>query len=490
MNIRLDRQSKTPLYRQVSSGLKRSILKGEIADGAILPSERKLADMLRVHRNTVIRAYEELKDAGLIDARQGSGHIVTFRLPELRSLAEVPIREVNWSSMIKDEYLDFQEEYDEIYSRFSEGSGISFSTGMPPNVYSDEEVAGIITEILHEGDLIPAYTTPYQGDNELILQVRNYLKTKGIRAELNQLQILSETNQALDFLLALLTEPGDAVIIEEPCSPDVYRIIRLAGCECIAVPTDQDGMVTDVLPALIEMKKPKFIYVNSSYQDPTGCILSLARRHRLLELSNRYRIPIIEDDAASELHYDGRAMPTLKSMDRASNVIYIYSFSLTFVPGLSIAVVVANEQIAKALRHLVSVRVISINWITQRMIAKCLKNGSYYQHLDEIISHNRQNRDIMCKWLDRVEDIGVRYSRPMGGVYIWVRLPDGISGTDVASEALKQGISIVPGNLYFPDKNGGNEYIRLNYSYESPEWLSEGGERLTRMIWKLYKNKR
>ena len=488
MNIRLDRQSKIPLYRQLAGQLKRTILLGELADGAVLPSERKFAEMLGVHRNTVIRAFEELKDAGLIDARRGSGHIVTFRLPELRSLAEVPSRAVNWSSLIKDEYQDFQEEYDAIYSRFSEGSGISFSTGMPPDVYSDEELASTITDVLKDGDLIPALTTPYQGDQELILQVRDYLRTKGIAVETNQLQILSETNQALDFLLALLTSPGDSVIIEEPCSPDVYRIIRLAGCECITVPVDHYGMTTDALPSLIEQKHPKFIYVNSSYQDPTGEILTLARRQKLLEISNRYRIPIVEDDAASELHYEDRALPTLKSMDRTSNVIYIYSFALTFVPGLSIAAVAADERITKALRHLVSVRVISISWITQKLIAKYLKNGGYFRHLEEINMHNRQNRDIMCAALDRVEDIGVRYIKPRGGIYIWVRLPESIDGTSLEAAALKEGIRIMPGNLYYPDKNGGNEYIRLNYSYESPEWLAEGMNRLTRLIWDMHKH--
>ena len=218
--------------------------------------------------------------------------------------------------------------------------------------------------------------------------------------------------------------------------------------------------------------------------------MSLARRRQLLQLAGRYQIPIVEDDAASDLHYEGRKLPSLKSMDRTSNVIYIYSFSLTFVPGLSIAVVAADEQIVKAMRHLVSVRVISINWITQRLIAKYLKNGRYYRHLEEIRDHNRQNRDIMCRWLDRLEDIGVQYTKPRGGTYIWVRLPEGLDGNQLASEALKKGVSIVPGNLYYPEKNGGNEYIRLNYSYESPEWLEEGAKRLTRLIWNMYKNNR
>lgn len=475
------------MYLQLANHIKRAIILGELADGSILPSERKLADRLSVHRNTVIRAYEVLKDIELIESRQGKGYVVTCPMAAQPAADKKRPKAVNWSSLIKDEYLDFHDAYDAIYSRFSEGTGISFSTGMPPNVYPDERVGELIAEILSEGDLIPAFTTPYQGDLELIRQIREKLRMHGILAEDNQVQILSETNQALDFLLTLLTEPGDLVLIEEPCSPDVFRIMELSGCRFFTIPVDLDGMTTEHLEAIIEKKKPKFIYVSSSYQDPTGMILTMERRQKLIDISNRYRIPILEDDAASELHYEDFKLPSLKSMDRNNNVIYIYSFSLTFVPGISVACVIADEKIVRALRHLVSVRVIGINWLSQRLIAKCLKNGDYWKYVEEIVVHCRTNRDIMCAWLDKVADIGVQYIKPRGGVYIWVQLPKGISGTELAERALKKGVSIVPGNLYYPNQNGGDRCVRLNYSFESPEWLVEGMKRLTRLIWDMYK---
>ena len=131
---------------------------------------------------------------------------------------------------------------------------------------------------------------------------------------MSQLQVLAETNQALDFIITSLLNPGDCVIIEEPVSPDVYRVIQLAGCRFITVPVDKDGMVCDNLEPLIEEHAPKFIYVNSSYQDPTGCILSLERRQRLLELSARHHIPIVEEDAGSSLNYEDGTISSLKAM--------------------------------------------------------------------------------------------------------------------------------------------------------------------------------
>ena len=485
MIVNLDRKLRIPFYRQITNQLKRKILSGELTDGAILPSERGLASQLSVHRNTVIRAYANLKDMDLIDSRPGVGYIVTCPRTELPTPGK--LRPVNWEQMIKDEYLDMKETYDDIFVQFSEGSGISLSAGVPPFIYPEEEIGDEIASILNESNTLPAYMSPYQGDPVLRREILSYLRTKGIRAGSSQIQILTETNQALDFIITAMLSPGDCVIIEEPVSPDVYRVIQLAGCRFVTVPMDQDGMILQEIETLIQKEKPKFIYVNSSYHDPTGAILSMERRQQLLALSNKYRIPIVEEDAASELHYEDGAIPSIKSMDISGNVIYIYSFSLTFIPGISLAFVVADEKLIHSLKYLVSIRIIGINWINQKLLARYLQNGLYYKRIDEIITHCRVNRDILCSELDSLSEMGLEYYKPRGGVYIWCRLPEGLNGTDVAAEAMRSGVSIVPGEVFFPDRNDGSEYIRLNYSYESSEWLLEGAKRLVGIIRKMYR---
>lgn len=487
LRIEINKKRKIPLYLQIESQLKRMILAGNIPDGAVLPSERKLAAQLGVHRNTVIRAYADLKDMGLVRSDRGKGYAVCYSLPEDRPLTAEEQRSVNWSHVIKDEYLDMEELYDDIFQRFSTGKGISLSAGMPPFVYPEEEIADDIVAIMNESQLLPAYLATYQGDGELLRRLQDYVRTKGIEAGLRQIQVLKETNQALDYIITAMTEPGDCVFIEEPCSPDVYRMIALSGCDFFTVPVDLGGMVVEQLEPLIATKKPKFIYVNSSYQDPTGNILSLERRRKLLELSNRYRIPIVEDDAGSEMYFEDRPTPPIKSMDHCNNVIYIYSFSLTFVPGMTLAFVVADEKLVRALSYLVSIHIVSIGWITQKLLARNLENGTYQRKCREIADHSRRNRDIMCAMLDRLSDIGVRYVKPRGGVYIWVKLPPGLSGRRVAEEASRFDVAVVPGEVFYPTRKGGKEFIRLNYSYESVEWLTEGMNRLVRVIKKTYK---
>lgn len=483
MKITVDKTLRTPLYWQIADQFKLLIINGQLTDGAVLPSERALSKILDVHRNTVVKAYSMLKDQELIDSSQGVGYRVTYQ-PAGEYEDDVR-RMVNWSHIIKDEYLDMEWTFDDIFLRFTEENNISLSTGMAPVIYDEEDIAADIASILRDEGRRPFYLSPYQGDVTLRQQIRAYLRTKGIRAEISQIQILSETNQALDFIVAALLNPGDSVIVEEPVSPDVYRVIELAGCKAISVPVDRDGMICDRLEGLIEGHNPKFIYVNSSYHDPTGNILSRERRKKLLELSNRYRIPIVEEDAASELSFEEVVPPTIKSMDRSENVIYIYSFSLTFIPGLSMAFVVAPHKLIKSLSYLVSVRIMSLDWITQKLLAKYIIDGRYYNNVAEIARQNKEKRDLMCSYLDKVTHLGISYEKPRGGVYVWCKLPAGLDNKTVVSAAVKRGISVIPGEIFYPSRNGGRDYIRLNYSYETPERLKLGMENLIDIIEQL-----
>ncbi|MDD4377990.1 MAG: aminotransferase class I/II-fold pyridoxal phosphate-dependent enzyme, partial [Eubacteriales bacterium] len=173
------------------------------------------------------------------------------------------------------------------------------------------------------------------------------------------------------------------------------------------------------------------------------------------------------------------------SMDRSKNVIYIYSFALTFIPGFSMAFVVAPEKLIKCLSYMVSIRIMSLDWITQKLLAKYITDGRYYENVKQISALNKEKRDLMCSYLDKLAEIGVSYKKPRGGVYIWCTLPDKIDNKEVVSEALKRGISIIPGDVFYPDKNGGQNNIRLNYSYETKERIRLGMSNLVEIIRKF-----
>lgn len=487
MNIKIDENSKIPIYVQMATQLKAQILSGELVVGSTLPSERAMAKLLSVHRNTVSKAYNELKSEELVESKQGVGYIVA--VPEAcddnadyrgggsqrGKIKGKKIKKVHWKSEINEKYLDMQVTFDDLFQRFGDKEKISMGSGLAcPGIYDTDKIAQRIASMVSEEGKTQYFYSPYKGDRILRQKLVSFLSTKGIKASTGEIQILSETNQALDFVVMLLVKAGDTVIMEEPVSPDPYRAMELAGADIVTIPVDSDGMNCEALEKVILQKKPRLIYVNSSFHDPTGAILSLERRKKIVELSNTYRIPIVEEDAASELVYSGMKFPPIKALDEAENIIYIYSFSLTFVPGLSLAFVVANRDVIRSLSYLVSVRMMAVDWITQKLLAQYLSDGSYFGILDKFRENYAKKQEIVCSALDEMAELGISYERPRGGVYIWCKLPVGIDSKSFIDEAYRRGLSLLPGHVFYPLKNGGRDHIRLNYSFENEERLVQG----------------
>ena len=481
MDIKLDKRSMIPVYLQIADQVRSHIMCGALPAGSVLPSERGLAQMLGVHRNTVVKAYGELRSDAWIESRQGIGYVVTAQengtVDAETADAGRGNKRVNWVNEIKGQYLDMEKTFDDLFQRFADENKYSLGSGISSNeVFRPEQVARDIAPLMADAGCCQYFYSPYKGDRFLRQKLVSFLSTKGIRASTGEIQILSETNQALDFIVTLLVRSGDTVVMEEPVHPDMYRAMELAGAKIYTVPVDRNGMRCDLLEKLVVSKKPKLIFVNSSFHDPTGNILSLERRRQIIDISNTYRVPIVEEDAASELVYDGEKLPPIKAFDALENVIYIYSFSLTFVTGLSIAVVVANADVIRSLSYLVSVRLMASDWMTQKLLGKYLDDGTYYKALDEFRASYSRKQQLVCEKLDEMADLGVSYERPRGGVYIWCRLPDGVDSKRFINRAYNMGLILIPGYVFYPFKNGGRDRVRINYSYESEGRLLRGME--------------
>ena len=301
------------------------------------------------------------------------------------------------------------------------------------------------------------------------------MASMGIRTKASNIQIFSENNQALDFILQLMLSPGDGVIIDEIMSSDVYRTIELAGGKLITVPSDEHGMICDNLDKVIEAAKPKFIYVDSSFNNPRGTSLTMERRRKILELSYQYRIPIIEDDESSELYYEQHRLPSIKSMDHGSNVIYMYSFSLDMVPGIGVSFVVADQKVIKQFTNMVSLRVANPDWAAQMVMLQYMKKGIFSDRLSDFRDICKSKRDLMCSWLDRLsEEFGIQYEKTSGGVFIWVKLPENMDSRNLLKQARKRGLTFMPGYVFYPRRQMGSHHFRLNFSYPTMEEIGKG----------------
>lgn len=343
-----------------------------------------------------------------------------------------------------------------------------------PGIYDKNDIAGDIANIISDEGKNQYFYSPYKGDESLRRQIVSFLSTKGISASMGEIQVVTEANQAIDFVTNLLIKPGDAVILPEPVSPDTYKTLELSDAKIFTVPVNDEGTDVVALSNIIETARPKAVFVDSSFQDPTGSCISNDSRRELIRLSNRYRVPIVEVDAASELFYEGEQVTPLKALDTMGNVIYIYSFSLTFVPGLSLAFIVADKEVIRSLSYLVSVRFVATDWVTQKLMAKYLEDGTYYRNLEKFKLNYRKKRDIVCGHLEELRQYGISYLKPKGGVYVWCRLPSGADSRDFVKKAYGNGLVLIPGDIFFPFKNGGRDYVRINYSYEKEDKVREG----------------
>ena len=471
--IKIDKTEKIPVYVQIYNQIRSMIFMGSMADGYTLPSERKLAEELGVHRNTITRVYAELKSEGLIESHQGKGYRVTFsRTGKIGKKKN----DVYWDALLRTEFEGFASDFDELYSRSFEKDLISFAGGVAArDIYPADEIAEAFEKILKLSMEKAYFYTSYQGDAELRREITSFMATKGIKVNPSNVQIFAENNQALDFILNLMLSPGDGVIIDETMSADVYRTIQLAGGRVINVPSDEHGMICENLDIIIEKTKPKFIYVDSSFNNPKGTYMSIERKQQILDFSYRYRIPIIEEDEGSELYYEVDRVPSIKSMDRGENVIYMYSFSLTMVPGIGVSFVIADSRVIEKLSEMVSLKVANADWAAQMLMLEYMKNGLFTERLDTFRQEYRKKRDLMCEKLDLlVTRYGIEYRKPEGGVYLWVKLPSRINARDLLAETQKRGMTFMPGYLFFSSKSMGKNYLRLNYSYPTEEGIEKG----------------
>ena len=481
MNIHIDKEQTVPIYLQIAASVRQGIMSGELPEGSVLPSERALAHRLGVHRNTVAKAYGELKAEGLLRSRQGAGYLIDAgqgdETPEQSAAEPGAGKRVNWPSLIKPGHMNMDRSFDDLFERADGESKYSLGSGIPQTgIYSRERVARDISLLMQTKDTDKSFFSPYKGDRELRQRLVSFLNAKGIRASAGGIQVLRETNQALSFLASLLVKPGDCVVLEEPVSPDAYRIFELAGARICGVPVDAEGMNCDALERVVRRRSPRLILINSGFHDPTGAVLSAERRRRILEISGACRVPVIEEDESSELVYDGAPIAPVKALDTLDNVIYLYSLSLTFIPGLTLAFVAADKHVVDNLSYVTSMNMAAPDWVTQKLAAMYLEDGTYYAALDDFRESYKRKREIVCDALDDMKCLGVSYEKPRGGVYIWCRLPEGVDGKTLALEAYGRGVMVMPGNVFYSGRKAGRDHVRISCSYETEERLRSGME--------------
>ncbi|MDQ7842160.1 MAG: PLP-dependent aminotransferase family protein [Armatimonadota bacterium] len=368
------------------------------------------------------------------------------------------------------------------------GNIISFAGGLPdPATFPVEELKRITLEVLEREPQLALQYGPTEGDVRLRDQLVAWMAKDGIAVTRDQVLITIGSQQGLDIVGRVFLDPGDIVLVERPSYMAALQVFRSYRAEMVGVEQDDDGLRPDRLEETLDAlrragKRPKLLYVVPDFQNPSGVTMSAPRRTAVLDLARRHRLLVVEDSPYRELRFEGASVPPLAALDPEGRVIYLSTFSKTLCPGLRIAWVAASEEIIQRFVTAKQGMDLCCPAFTQAIAAEFVARGHLGARLPQITALYRRKRDVMLAALAREMPEGVSWTRPAGGLFLWVRLPAGMDTEQLLRPAVEEeGVAYVVGAGFHAD-GGGKNTMRLNFSFPSEEQIEEGIRRLGRLI--------
>jgi GntR family transcriptional regulator/MocR family aminotransferase len=322
-----------------------------------------------------------------------------------------------------------------------------------------------------------AYGSFDRGHEPLRVTIARILASQGIRTSAEHVLITSGSQQGLSLVCQLLLSRGDAVVVEQPTYNYALQLFAELGVTVIGVPIDDDGMRVDLAESAVGDARARLIYTIPTFQNPSGTSMSGTRRRALLELAERYGVPIVEDDFAGDLRYEGRTQPAIKALDRTGTIIYVGTFSKLLQPGLRVGYVVADGPVLDRLAQIKRTHDLTTSPLMQLVVDRFVTLGRYQAHLRRTTRLYRQRRDAMLSALG--EHLPAATVSPVhGGLFTWVQLPQGVSTRQLLPAALERGVEYAPGDQFFADPADGERHLRLNFVTHPPADIHRGVARL------------
>lgn len=363
-----------------------------------------------------------------------------------------------------------------------------------PDAFPVAEIQAAANRVLQNSSEVALQYGTTEGYTPLREMIARRSVRYGLDVTPDNILITAGSQQALDLIGKVFINNGDRILVESPTYLGALQAWNAYGADYIPVPSDEKGMIIDGLEESLRIG-PKFIYVLPNFQNPTGVTMPEDRRKKLVELADRYGLPIVEDDPYGQLRFEGHHLPAVSVLDAkmrgcetvyTGNVIYLSTFSKTLAPGLRLAWVIAPEEVIHKLAQAKQGVDLHTATFTQMLAYEVGKDGFIDEHVLSICKLYRHRRDVMLDALEEHMPTGVRWTHPEGGLFLWVTLPEKINTTDMMPEAIKEKVAYVPGESFFP-RGGGQNTMRLNFSYANDEKINEGIGRLGTVIKKALK---
>jgi 2-aminoadipate transaminase len=470
----LDPQGEAPLYRQLFEQIAGQIRSGRLARGERLPATRELAGLLGLNRATVSAAYEMLGNGGLISGHVGRGSFVAGS----EAIRPGASSGLDWKALLG---------RNEVPAMHPAPPGkkdlISFVVSRPSDaLFPLDEFRAACRVVLERSDLaeILQLGSP-SGYEPLRTHLLEKARRQGLASDADDLIITNGCQQALDLIGRVLLAPGDRVAIEDPVYAGLKNLLAGMGGQLVSLPVGADGIDLAHLRRTLDREQPRFVVITSNFQNPTGATLPLAARHALLEAAHAAGVPVIENDPYGDLRYQGHDLPALKQLDLRGGTVLLRSFSKVSFPGLRVGWALGPRPLIDRLRQAKEASDLHTDQLSQAVLLEFAESGRLEAHRARVLAAGAER---LAATLAACRDFlpeGTTWTRPEGGMNLWVRLAPPMDASDVLASAQNQGVAFLPGR-YFEVARRDPGALRLSFAGLTASEIRKGLEILGRVI--------
>lgn len=474
MMIVLNRDAPEALYRQLFDHFKACILNGELKPGTRLTASRTLAHELNVSRVSVVNAYAALENAGLVISRERRGLFVADKMPVLHSAWLLNDGDFTLSSPSTTHRLTNDQEFPAM---------INLSTGsLPAEFMPVEAMRQALNTVLDRDAGAALGYEPTEGYKPLRRAIADQLHSLGIRVETEQVLVTGGCQQAIDLAVQSLVPQNGVLLMTDPTYIGLIDIARTRHLKLVTIPWTENGIDLKAVETVIQNRQPHLFYLMTTFHNPTGAVLPMPQRRRLLALAANYHLPILEDGVYDGLAYEGSPLPSLRALDETGLVLYASGFSKTVVPGTRIGYLLSSEQMYTRISRVKQAADVCTPGLNQRAMTELLHTGQLAAHLEGVRHACKRRRDVLLDALTQFTSSTWHWKIPTGGLYIWIELPHtGPTAAELLGKALEVGVDFALGVSFSPD-GAWAHHLRVNFTSYSPRILEEG----VRRLWKAW----
>ena len=375
---------------------------------------------------------------------------------------------------------------------------ISFAGGLPSNdIFPVELIRKATEKSLKENWEHTLQYSSIQGEKALMEAIIDYLQRDNIHIRPENVMITTSGQHGLDLVGRLFLESGDTIVSDLPTFGGALASFEMEGPQYIAREIEEDGSDIEGMEAGIKEliaggKKPKFIYVIPDFQNPSGITTSHKKRLALLSLSKELNIPLIEDSPYRELRYRGENIPSIYSLDKnQGNVIGIYTFSKILCPGMRVGFNIGPPEVIRKFTYIKGANILNTPKLNQDICTTFLRDYDLDTHFNKAREYYSEKLNFFLKTMEAnfSEDTGIRWTKPKGGLFLWITVPEEINTMELFFMAIEEKVAFVPGEVCYPEGFQKQNTMRINFSYPSKEDVVEGVKRLSSVIEKYRRKK-